>query len=193
MSHKYRTTNAKVEYIGRNVPKEIAVPLFLKRLWSRTEVNDRGCMFWTGSTNSDGYGKISFQNKPVLLHRWIYEQHHGHIPKGILICHRCDTPQCWNIAHLFAGTSQDNLLDCARKGRHTNGSKTHCRHGHEYTPENTLMTDAGKGRWRRSCKTCSRIRQRITAGWSKEEAISTPPPTSHRERALRAWARRNAA
>jgi hypothetical protein len=163
-----------VNYIGRNVPKEIAVPLFLKRLWTRTEVNLRGCMFWTGSTNSDGYGKISFQGKPVLLHRWIYEQRHGAIPKGILICHRCDTPQCWNVEHLFAGTSQDNLRDCAMKGRHTNGSKKNCRRGHEYTPENTLITDAGKGRKRRACKRCAVINQRLRAGWPKDLALTLP-------------------
>lgn len=186
-----RTTNAMVNYIGRNVPPEVAIPLFMQRIESCSVVNENGCKFWTKSTNSDGYAKVSFQGKAILLHRWIYEQHNGPIPKGILICHRCDTPQCWNIEHLFAGTSQDNLRDCAAKGRHTNGAKTHCPRGHAYTSETTKWTDAGKGRKRRSCAICNRIRQRIESGWSAEEAASLPvvDPSA---RASRSWAKRRA-
>jgi hypothetical protein len=164
MTHMRRTTNALVNYIGRNVPLEVAIPLFIQRLESRTVSNERGCKYYTGSTNSDGYGKVSFQGRSVLIHRWIFEQHHGPIPRGILICHECDTPQCWNIDHLFAGTSQDNLQDCAKKGRHTNGAKTHCPRGHEYNDQNMRYTDAGKGRKRRACIVCQRARLRIKAG-----------------------------
>jgi 5-methylcytosine-specific restriction endonuclease McrA len=32
----------------------------------------------------------------------------------------------------------------------TNASKTHCRHGHEYTPENTYLSKKGH----RNCRTC---------------------------------------
>lgn len=190
MTHMRRTTNAMVNYIGRNVPLEIAIPLFIQRLESRTVSNERGCKFYTGSTNSDGYGKVSLQGRSVLIHRWIFEQHHGPIPKGILVCHQCDTPQCWNIDHLFAGTSQDNLQDCAKKGRHTNGSKTHCPRGHDYSvPGNARYNDAGNGRLRRQCVICTRARLRITAGWPKDLAYSMPPQ-GHGYRPVKAnWSR----
>lgn len=37
-----------------------------------------------------------------------------------------------------------------------NGEKTHCKHGHEFTPENTYQ---GEGRKHRVCRTCKRLRE----------------------------------
>jgi hypothetical protein len=38
-------------------------------------------------------------------------------PEGAILCHRCDTPECIEPAHIFPGTHQDNMRDCALKGR----------------------------------------------------------------------------
>jgi hypothetical protein len=72
-----------------------------------------------------------------------------------VICHRCDNPVCVNPDHLFDGSQLENLLDCVRKGRHKGKSQTHCKHGHEFTPENTYL-------WKnhRHCRTCMRQRGR---------------------------------
>lgn len=40
-----------------------------------------------------------------------------HIPGGLYLCHKCDTPCCVNIDHLFLGTSAENNQDRDRKGR----------------------------------------------------------------------------
>lgn len=32
--------------------------------------------------------------------------------------HRCDTPRCLNVDHLFVGTQADNVADKMAKGRH---------------------------------------------------------------------------
>jgi len=55
------------------------------------------------------------------LHKLAYCQRHGieydSIPKGIVVMHSCDTPDCYNPDHLSLGTQKQNMQDCKMKGR----------------------------------------------------------------------------
>lgn len=80
-------------------------------------VTESGCWIWTGGTDECGYGRILVGKHRMKAHRYAYTLHIGPIPEGAYICHHCDVPSCVNPAHLFAGTQQDNVDDCVRKGR----------------------------------------------------------------------------
>ena len=65
------------------------------------------CIIWTRGCFQNGYG--SYKGK--YIHRYIWEQHNGPIPKGMMIRHICHNRKCYNIEHLAIGTHQDNRDD----------------------------------------------------------------------------------
>ena len=79
-----------------------------------------GCWLWTGFLVGHGkfkYAGIKHQRKILKGHRLSWEFHRGVIPRGLHVCHHCDTPPCVNPDHLFVGTNSDNMQDMIRKGR----------------------------------------------------------------------------
>jgi len=79
-----------------------------------------GCWNWTGAITAGGYGRIrqaGANSKTLLAHRVSWTLFRGPIPRGIIICHRCDNRRCVNPDHLFLGTYTDNARDRDAKGR----------------------------------------------------------------------------
>lgn len=76
------------------------------------------CWPWLRCATAAGYGWVNIGGgKCVLAHRAMWQDIHGDIPSGMVICHRCDNPKCINPAHLFLGTPRDNTQDMFAKGR----------------------------------------------------------------------------
>ncbi len=130
--------------------------------WSRgiPEPNT-GCLLWMWSADEHGYGRLRYDAKFTKASRlaWIFV--HGPIPDGLWVCHRCDTPLCFNPDHLFLGTPRENNWDARAKGRLINvgrnhREKTHCAHGHPYSGANVYYKRTGG----RSCLTCRRLAKR---------------------------------
>lgn len=131
-----------------------------ERLWSRVVTRPNGCQEWTGSLTPKGYGKIGRGHRGLgmmLTHRLAWELTNGPILNGMCVLHSCDNPPCCNVAHLWLGTKADNNRDMAAKGRTGSQRKTHCVHGHEFTPVNTFMDTKGF----RVCRRCSADRSKV--------------------------------
>lgn len=89
-----------------------------KRFWSRVAVGEADeCWEWRVAKNSDKYGNFWIHDRSWRAHRVAWILTYGPIPNGLLVCHKCDNPGCCNPYHLFLGTSKDNQIDSARKGR----------------------------------------------------------------------------
>lgn len=90
---------------------------FWDRVNAQLVIQDDGCHIFTGSKDDCGYGRINKDGKLIRLHRAMWIEHFGEIPKGHVIMHKCDNPSCINIQHLRMGTQLDNVRDMWAKNR----------------------------------------------------------------------------
>lgn len=125
------------------------------RFWDKTipEPNS-GCWLWLGA-RIKAYGDAGRRQGSRYAHRRSYVAARGPVADGLELDHRCRNTLCCNPAHLEPVTHRINVRRGAvmlTAGRH-NLDKTHCPHGHEYTPDNTYRDKRG-----RRCRSCARAR-----------------------------------
>lgn len=146
------------------------------RLWARVKRGTANeCWPWTAHTSKDGYGKVRYAGQLMYVHRLAYIETFGPVPDGTEIDHTCHNGTnctikpcphraCCNPAHLEAvvhatNTERGNvgMVSASRRGK---TRVTHCRHGHEYTEENTFTYVNAKGYTTRQCRQCNREKGR---------------------------------
>lgn len=117
---------------------------------------DTPCWVWKGHKQTSGYGQIWVrEHYGKLAHHLGHELFVGEIPDGLEPDHLCRNRACCNPAHLEWVSHKVNI----ERGETAAGlrNQTHCKRGHEFTPENTKRkaTKWGRG-WARQCLTCRR-------------------------------------
>lgn len=122
----------------------------------RSARDGSGCILWTGQRTFAGYGLCNWKDGRGLhlkttAHRAAFISGKGPIPQGLEIDHLCRNTRCVNPDHLEAVTRLENV----RRG--LKATQTHCIHGHEFTPENTMYK---KVNGCRVCRACANERQR---------------------------------
>lgn len=134
-----------------------------QQLW---EVQPNGCWLWTGRLDRQGYGIWQWtedgQRRSSGAHRFVYQMLREILDSERHLDHRCHTEdstcpggpddlhrRCVNPDHMDVVTHAQNVAR-GRAGRH-NAIKTHCKNGHEFTPENTYDNHGGRG-----CVACRR-------------------------------------
>lgn len=66
------------------------------------------CLIWTGSKDRNGYGYIAIAGKTKRVHRYVWEQAYGAIPKTQELDHRCWSRSCINVDHIRLVTRTEN-------------------------------------------------------------------------------------
>ena len=115
------------------------------RFWSKVSVAEADeCWEWMAYKIKTGYGLFYPKHgEQWVAHRWAYTALRADIPEGLVLDHLCRNPSCVNPWHVEPVTQSVNV------NRSIQSTKTHCKRGHEFTPENTRRK--GNARWCRAC------------------------------------------
>lgn len=127
-------------------------PDLLTRLESKIDwpLDLAECWPWLGRIGTNGYGIMSKDGRPMLVHRLMYELLTMEaIPPGLQIDHLCRNRECVNPAHLETVTARENQLR-GESFSGVNARKTHCPKGHPYSGENLYVSPKGY----RTCIVC---------------------------------------
>ena len=118
------------------------------------------------SAKPSGHMQVSIigadrKQRTRMVHQLVLDAFVGPCPEGMEACHADDDPRNNHVGNLRWGTRSSNMRERVANGRHNESRKTHCVHGHEFTPENTLVRRVpGRVGPRRDCRACIRERSR---------------------------------
>ena len=136
----------------------------IKRFLSKIYVTESGCWEWTGHRRK-GYGQFSLSGKSFQAHRvslFLFKE--IMLPDTVQVDHQCKNHPCVNPDHLEPVTQRVNLRRVfGNPGRLSR--QTHCKRGHEFTPENTYLHKDG-------CRDCVACRLERNRRYKRREKVA---------------------
>ena len=110
-----------------------------------------------------GHGRVVLRTSEgrrieKYVHQLVLAAVVGPRPDGMEVRHLDGDPINNTLGNLKYGTRSENCQDRVTHGTHPMARKTHCKRGHEFTPENTYLI--GGTSPRRDCRTCRQERER---------------------------------
>lgn len=118
-----------------------------------------------------GYYQVAIGGRTQRIHRLVLAAFVG--PSDMLGRHLDGNPRNNSRENLRYGTPLENSADRIAHGRNRlNGrlERTHCRNGHEYTPENTMIKREKNKRPYRACRECHRVMRMSVRHRKREQA-----------------------
>jgi len=113
-------------------------------------IDGTGCWEWVGGYDGRGYPSWTRDGVTYRVHRMLYEEEHGRIPRGMHLHHRCENPRCVNPAHCEPVRPQVHPF-LGPTFAASNAAKRHCPRGHAYDPTNYYggrrCRECGRARW----------------------------------------------
>jgi hypothetical protein len=113
-------------------------------------IADCGCLLWGGAVWSGGIpcAGIGGRGVPtVSLRALVFTEAFGEVPEGMSVVMTCGCVSCLNHRHMtlaFTGSARNAPATDAKR------AATHCKHGHELSGHNLIITRRGM----RRCRIC---------------------------------------
>lgn len=122
------------------------------RFWTHVDRSGgaSGCWLWVGGKTRYGYGVFCANGDRFRAHRVAYTLLRGELPRAeLVIDHLCGVTACVNPSHMEIVSVGENVKRAIAR----RGCETHCKNGHELTPEN-LRIRMQDGYATRVCRAC---------------------------------------
>lgn len=142
------------------------IPPLEVRFWSK--VDKEGpvhptlgqCWVWAASMDRWGRGRFGFEGRNEYAYRVAMRLSGQEIPTDlpkhrVTVDHLCKNVACVRPDHLRLATSHQNYVENSDSPFGKNARKTHCKHGHPFSAENTIWHQVPRDKKpSRVCATC---------------------------------------
>lgn len=129
-----------------------------------------GCWDWVGYIGPTGYGKFRYNGVVINAHRASYFLHtKKNLESKFQVHHLCENKKCVKPSHLEPMIQKDHTAVTPNSVAYKHSHKTVCPLGHTYD-----SYQKNGPRFRRSCRTCGRLRY----AYRRDKSLGLAVPNS---------------